>query len=145
MEEKSWLNLLNDVEHILDTTVNDGAVTPGLHVEQDYCAVAKQVPSGQSSIFIESICMLRHLYGTVNMFVCHGCCRTCQSLGRHCPRLLRLDLESCNAITDTSLIAIGSAVLSSSIYILSIEISFHCLCFFSIYTCRCIDYNFVCR
>jgi len=34
-------------------------------------------------------------------------CRTCQSLGRHCPRLQRLDLESCNAITDTSLIAIG--------------------------------------
>jgi len=39
------------------------------------------------------------------------CRRTCQSLGRHCPRLLRLDLESCNAITDTSLIAIGSVVM----------------------------------
>ena len=43
-------------------------------------------------------------------------CRTCQSLGRHCPRLLRLDLESCNAITDTSLIAIGSVVIHSHIH-----------------------------
>ena len=33
--------------------------------------------------------------------------RSCIYLGRHCPRLVKLDLESCENITDSALKALG--------------------------------------
>jgi len=40
--------------------------------------------------------------------VCYLCCRACQNLGRYCPKLVYLCLESCAFLTDVSLRSLRS-------------------------------------
>ena len=57
------------------------------------------MPQGPQLFFFKLIVSLSSFI----LKVTDVCSRTCASLGRHCPKLVHLDLDSCALITNNSL------------------------------------------